>query len=62
LFLLLAIVGNPVAETSANDLTQSKNKKVTVGLAQQHTFYLMKEFDVKSGLVTLQRFKHYFHQ
>ena len=36
--------------------------RVTVALAQQHTFHLMQEFDAKCGLVTLKRFKSYFHQ
>lgn len=54
-FLLLAIIGNPTLEDPTSNV-------VTVATVQQHTFHLMKEFEAKNGIVTLSRFKSYFHR
>ncbi len=58
-FLLLAIVGDPTENVEANN-ANTTNRRVTVGVVQQHTFLLMKEFNAKGGIVTLRRVKSYF--
>lgn len=60
--MLLAIVGNPTEneDTTLDGSATPWSNKVTVGLVQQHTFSLMKEFNAKGGIVNLRKFKIYF--